>query len=54
MSEQAQKIFNNIVTNNKTGSAKAFGETMREKLDDAFEVRKVGLTSKIFNKTEEK
>jgi hypothetical protein len=54
MSEQAQKILNNIVTNNKVGSAKAFGESIREKLNDALEVRKVGLTSQIFNKAKDK
>ena len=53
MSEKAQKIFNNIVTNNKVGSAKAFGDSIREKLKDALEIRKVGLTSTIFNKVEE-
>ena len=54
MSEKAQKIFNNVVTNNKLGSAKSFGEAIRDKLDDALEVRKVGLTADIFNKTKEK
>lgn len=54
MSEKAQKIFNNVVTNNQLGSAKAFGEAIRDKLNDALEVRKVGLTSEIFNKAKEK
>ena len=54
MSEKAQKILNNIVTNNKVGATKTFGQAIREKLDDALEVRKVGLTSTIFNKTKEK
>ena len=54
MSEKAQKILNNIVTNNKVGAAKTFGDSIREKLDDALEVRKVGLTSEIYNKAEEK
>ena len=53
MSEKAQKILNNIVTNNKLGVAKSFGASIREKLDDALEVRKVGLTSQIFNTTKE-
>ncbi len=53
MSEQAQKILNNIVTNNKVGSAKSVGDTIREKLNDALEVRKVGLTSQIFNKAKD-
>ena len=51
---KTQKIFNNIVTNNKVGSAKAFGQAIREKLSDALEVRKVGLTSEIFNKAKSK
>jgi hypothetical protein len=50
MSEKAQKIFNNVVINNEVGSVRAFGEAMREKLNDAYEVRKVGLTASIFNK----
>lgn len=54
MSEKVNKVFNNIVKNDKVGSARAFGEAMREKLDDALEVRKVGLTSQIFNKAKEK
>jgi hypothetical protein len=54
MSEKAQEIFNNIVKNNTVKSTKSFGEGIREKLDDALEVRKVGLTSTIFNKTKEK
>jgi hypothetical protein len=54
MSEKAQKIFNNVVKNDKLGSAKAFGEAIRDKLEDALEVRKVGLTSEIFNKAKEK
>jgi|TARA_R110002153_G_scaffold227561_1_gene380347 hypothetical protein len=54
MSDTTQKVFNNIVKNNKVGSAKAFGEAIRDKLNDALEVRKVGLTSEIYNKTKEK
>tara|TARA_Y100000004_G_scaffold110780_1_gene124313 strand:- start:131 stop:295 length:165 start_codon:yes stop_codon:yes gene_type:complete len=54
MSEKTNKLFNNIVKNDKVGSAKAFGETMKEKLEDALEIRKVGLTSEIFNKAKEK
>ena len=41
MSEQAQKILNNIVTNNKVGSAKSVGDTIREKLNDALEARRI-------------
>ena len=54
MSEKVNKVFNNIVKNDKVGSAKAFGEAIRDKLEDALEVRKVGLTSEIFNKAKEK
>ena len=54
MSNNTQKLFNNIVKNNKVGSAKAFGEAIRGKLNDALEVRKVGLTAQIYNKAEEK
>ena len=54
MNKKVNKLFNNIVKNDKQGSARAFGEAMREKLDDALEVRKVGLTSQIFNKAKEK
>ena len=54
MSDTTQKVFNNIVKNNKVGSAKAFGEAIRDKLNDALEVRKVGLTSEIYKKTKEK
>jgi len=54
MSEKANKVFNNIVKNDKVGSARAFGEAIRDKLEDALEVRKVGLTSEIFNKAKEK
>jgi hypothetical protein len=47
---KTDKLFNNIITNNEVGSAKAFGEVMRAKLENALEVRKVGLTAEIFNK----
>jgi RNA polymerase subunit RPABC4/transcription elongation factor Spt4 len=49
MSETAKKIFNNIVINDKEKSVIAFGKGIKEKLDDALEVRKVGLTAKIYN-----
>lgn len=53
MSENAKKIFNNVVINNKVASAQSFGRAIREKLSGALEVRKVGLTAEIFNKTKE-
>ena len=54
MSENTQKVFNSVVTNNKVAAAQSFGRAIREKLSDALEVRKVGLTAEIFNKAEEK
>lgn len=53
MSEKVEQIFNNLVTNDKTAATVALGAAMREKLNDAYEVRKVNLTSTIFNKKEE-
>ena len=53
MSEKAQQIFNNIVQNNERESIAAFGTGIREKLDDALEIRKVNLTTDIFNKSNE-
>ena len=47
-------VFNKIVNNDKDGAVMAFGQAIRDKLDDALEVRKVGLTSEIFNKAKEK
>jgi hypothetical protein len=53
MSENTNKIFNNIVKNDNNAATIAFGTAIREKLDDALEVRKVGLTSQIFNTEKE-
>ena len=53
MSDKVEKIFNGIITNDKKTATQALGAAMREKLNDAYEVRKVGLTSTIFNKKEE-
>ena len=53
MSENIDKIFNNIVQDNEQLATQAFGSAIREKLDDALEVRKVGLTSQIFNTEKE-
>ena len=52
--KKTTKIFNSIAKDNTKGATIAFGQAIREKLDDALEVRKVGLTSQIFNKAEEK
>ena len=50
---KASDIFNNIITNDKEGSEKAFEQVIQDKLQDALEIRKVGITSEIFNKKEE-
>ena len=50
---KASDIFNNIITNDQEGSEKAFQEVIQDKLQDALDIRKVGLTSDIFNKKEE-
>ena len=50
---KASDIFNNIITNDKEGSEKAFEQVIQDKLNDAHEIRKVGITSEIFNKKEE-
>lgn len=52
MSEKAQQIFDNIVKNDNVKSIASFGDSIREKLNDALEVRKVGLTSEIYNNAE--
>ena len=52
MSEKAQKVFNHLVVDNKAGAAQSFSAAIRDKLNDALEVRKVGLTAKIFNTKE--
>ena len=51
MNDKTQKVFNSLVANNKAAAAQAFVSAVREKLDDALEVRKVGLTAQIYNKT---
>lgn len=48
---KAQDIFNGIVKNDEEGSQRAFEQTVKDKLNVALEVRKVGLTAEIFNKT---
>ena len=50
---KAADIFNNIITNDKEGSERAFEQVIQDKLKDALEVRKVGLTATTFNTTEE-
>jgi hypothetical protein len=53
MSEEATKIFNALVQNDEAGAKDAFNQAIESKMKDAMEVRKVGLTSEIFNKTKE-
>ena len=50
---KAADVFNNIITDNKEGSERVFQQVIQDKLKDALEVRKVGLTATTFNTTEE-
>lgn len=52
MSEQARNILANIVQNKPILAAKSFKDVIDSKLNTALEVRKVGLTSDIYNKSE--
>lgn len=49
MSEEATKLFNALVSDNTEGAKEAFDQAITSKLEDALEVRKVGLTGQIFN-----
>lgn len=49
MNDKIQDLFNTIATNDTSNSSEIFGEAIRQKLESALEVRKVGLTSEIFN-----
>ena len=49
MSEEATKLFNALVSDNTEGAKEAFDQAITNKLEDALEVRKVGLTGQIFN-----
>jgi len=51
---KAQDIFNGIVKNDEESTQRAFEQAIKDKLNDALEVRKVGLTAQIYNKAEEK
>tara|TARA_A100001201_G_C3945109_1_gene157805 strand:+ start:317 stop:499 length:183 start_codon:yes stop_codon:yes gene_type:complete len=51
MSEIAQKLFNKIVKSEPNVDM-AFGVAVREKLNDALEIRKISLTTDIYNNVE--
>lgn len=53
MNNNIQNIFDSIATDDKQKGVVNFGAAIREKLSDALEVRKIGLTTDIFNKTQE-
>ena len=54
MSEEATKLFNALVSGDDAGAEVAFADAINSKVEDALEVRKVKLTSDIFNKPIEK
>jgi hypothetical protein len=45
----SEKIFNALVKNDKDEALNAFKDAIQQKLDTAMDVRRVGLTSQIFN-----
>ena len=47
--EQTEKLFNALVTNNAAGVQQAFQDAMGEKIQQAYDIRKVNLTSTVFN-----
>tara|TARA_B100001093_G_scaffold333037_2_gene318028 strand:+ start:3235 stop:3426 length:192 start_codon:yes stop_codon:yes gene_type:complete len=49
MSEEATKLFNALVSDNTEGAKIAFDQAITSKVEDVLDVRKVGLTSQIFN-----
>ena len=49
MSEEATQIFNALVNNDSEKAKEAFNQAIESKTREAMDVRKVGLTSKIFN-----
>lgn len=50
MSDIAKELFNSIITNNAT--PEAFNNAVASKLDQALEIRKVNLSSQIYNNNE--
>jgi hypothetical protein len=51
MSEEATKLFNALVSDDTEGAQAAFDQAITSKVEDVLDVRKVGLTSQIFNQT---
>lgn len=51
MSDIAQQLFNKIIKSEPMVDV-AFGKAVREKLNDALEIRKISLTSDIYNNVE--
>lgn len=45
----SERIFNALVKNDKDEALNAFKDAIQQKLDTAMDVRRVGLTSQIFN-----
>jgi|11_taG_2_1085331.scaffolds.fasta_scaffold04974_4 hypothetical protein len=54
MKEDAEKVFSSIVQNKPIQASKNFKDAIDSKLKTALEVRKVGLTSDIYNRSKEK
>jgi Zn finger protein HypA/HybF involved in hydrogenase expression len=52
MNEKIRELFSSLLRNNTEATSQTFASIMKDKLNDALEIRKVGLTSKIFNKVE--
>lgn len=52
MNEKIRELFNSLIKNDKGAASNNFASIMKNKLNDALEIRKVGITSKIFNKVE--
>lgn len=47
--EHTKKLFNALVTNDAEGVQQAFHNAMGEKIQQAYDIRKVNLTSTVFN-----
>ena len=47
--EQTEKLFNALVSGNEQVVQQAFHDAMGEKIQQAYDIRKVNLTSSIFN-----
>ena len=45
----SEKIFNALIKNNKDEALNAFKDAIQQKINTAMDVRRVGLTSQIFN-----